>query len=155
MARPTQQPKADVSVALARMREFLHLTQDDLAKRLRVTTVTVARWETSHPPRGKTLERLLRFAQRNGPAVSADMFLRAITREKSEEYRRYRTAQILDAGNVQDLRVLLRELFEFERDSGQLDPLHDARKWNYFMMLADRLCLGGRKEFLGAVGEDE
>jgi len=149
MARPTQQPKADVSVALARMREFLHLTQDELAKRLRVSTVTVARWETSHPPRAKTLERLYRFAQRNGPGVSADMLLRAVTREKSDEYRRYRTAQILDAGNVQDLRALVRQLFEFERDHGELDPLHDAAKWDYFMQIADRLCIGGRNEFLG------
>jgi hypothetical protein len=125
------------------------------AARLRVALNTVSRWENSQPPRGASLEKLYRFAKRHGPAASAEILLRAITREKSEEYRRYRTAEILDAGNVQDLRVLLRELFTLERDNGQLDPLHDAQKWEYFMQLADRLCLDGRKEFLGAVGEDK
>ncbi len=135
------------------MRDFLHLTQDELSKRLRVTAVTVARWESSHPPRGKTLEKLYRFAQRNGPAVSADVFLRQLTREKETEYRRYRMAQILDAGNVQDLRILLRDWWQFEDAQGNVDPLHEheARRREYFLKMADRVCLGGRKEFLGEV----
>jgi transcriptional regulator with XRE-family HTH domain len=131
------------------MREAQGDTMETFARRLRVSLNTVSRWENSLPPTGRSLEKLYRFAKRHGPASSADALLQAITREKSEEYRRYRTAQILDAGNVQDLRVLLRQLFEFERENGQLDPLHDPEKWEYFLRLADRLCIGGRKEFLG------
>ena len=119
------------------------------ARKLKVAMNTVSRWENSLPPSGKSLEKLYRYAQRHGPAASAFTFLEAITREKDEEYRRYRTAQILDAGNVQDLRWLFRELFNLERDAGQLDPLHDAEKREMFLKIADRLCMGGRKEFLG------
>jgi transcriptional regulator with XRE-family HTH domain len=137
------------------MREYRGETMEEFAARLKVALNTVSRWENSQPPRGKSLEKLYRFAKRHGPVVSAVTLLSAITREKSAEYRRYRTAQIVDPGNVQDLRVLLRQLFEFERNSGQLDPLHDAAKWEFFMQLADRLCLDGRKEFLAATGEDD
>ena len=78
--------------------------------------------------------------------ASADTLLRAVTREKSEEYRRYRTAEILDAGNVQDLCILLRKWWNFEQLHGNVD---DQQRRKYFLMMADRLCLGGRKEFLG------
>src|SRR5215467_9779893 len=126
MGRPTSRPKSEVSLAITRMRESAGDTIESFAARLKVALNTVSRWENSQPPRGESLAKLYRFAKRHGPPTSADVLLRAITLEKSEEYRRYRTAQILDAGNVQDLRVLLRELFEFEREHDQLDPLHDA-----------------------------
>jgi transcriptional regulator with XRE-family HTH domain len=151
MARPTSTPKNETSAALTRMREYLGLTQEQFAQRLRVATTTVARWESSHPPRGKTLERLYRFAQRNGPAVTADTFLRQITREKEHEYRRYRTAQIIDAGNVQDLRMVLLALWQLEDSHGRVDPFHDPERREYLLKMADYLCIGGRKEFLGEV----
>ncbi len=97
--------------------------------------------------------RIYRFARRHGLADSADTLLRAITQEKSEEFRRYRSAQILDAGNVQDLRVLLREFWESEQLQGEVDPVFDEQRRNYFLQLADRLFIGGRKELLGDIDE--
>jgi transcriptional regulator with XRE-family HTH domain len=131
------------------MREAQGDTMESFARKLRVSLNTVSRWENSLPPRGKSLEKLYRYAKRHGPETSAATLLRSITDEKSQEYRRYRTQQILDAGNVQDLRVLFRELWELEATAGRLDPLHDSAKREYFLLMADHLFVGGRKEFLG------
>jgi transcriptional regulator with XRE-family HTH domain len=137
------------------MREAQGESMEAFAKRMKVALNTVSRWENSAPPRGKTLEKLYRFAKRNGPANSAEILLRAITREKSEEFRRWREAQILDAGNVQDLRVLLRELCQQEHANGELDPIHNRVRRDYLLKMADLLCIGGRKEILELLGETE
>src|SRR4029453_15587755 len=113
MARPTSRPKTEVSLAVTRTREAQGLTMESFAARLKGSLNSVSRWENSNPePSGKSLQKLYDFARKHGPATSADTLLRAITREKSEEHRRYRTAQILDPGNVQDLRILVRQLFD-------------------------------------------
>ena len=96
---------------------------ESFAARLRVALNTVSRCENSQPPRGKSLEKFYRFAKKNGPATSTDTLLRAITREKSEEYRRYRTAQILDAGNVEELRFLVRTWWGLRERQGHRGPV--------------------------------
>jgi transcriptional regulator with XRE-family HTH domain len=152
MGRPTSRIKSETSLAVTRMREHLGESMERFASRMRVSLNSVSRWENSQPPKGRTLERLFRAAKRHGPASSAATLLAAITREKSDQYRRYRTAQIIDEGNVHDLRLLLRELWDFESGQGNVDPFHDSVRREYLLKLADGLCLGGRKEFLG---EDE
>jgi hypothetical protein len=124
---------------------------ESFAVRMRVALNTVSRWENSAPPRGKALEKLYRFAKRHGPATSEDTLLRAITGEKSEEYRRYRMAEILHPGNVQDLRMVLLHLWQHEEAQGQLHPVFDQQRREYLLKMADYLCMGGRKEFLGEV----
>jgi hypothetical protein len=104
-------------------------------------------------PSGKFLEKLYRFAKRHGPATSADTFLRAITREHEQISRRYREALILSPENVQEVRALLRELWQFEEANGNVDPQHDPVRRNYLLKLAERLCLNGRKDLIP--GEDE
>jgi transcriptional regulator with XRE-family HTH domain len=151
MSRPNTRGKNPLSLAVTRMREVHGPSMEAFAKRLRVALNTVSRWENSRPPSGKSLEMLYRFAKKHGPATSTDMLLRAITREKSEEFRRYRAAEILDAANLQDVRILLRKLWNFEEAKGNVDPLHEPERREYLLKFSDRLCLGGRKEFLGEV----
>jgi len=153
MPRPASSPKSEVSVAVTRIRERHGFTMETFAVRMKVALNTVSRWENSLPPRGKALEKLYRFAKRNGHAASEATLLAAITREKSAEFRRYRMAQVLDPGNVHDMRVLLREWWQWEERNGNVDPFHDPERREYFLQLADFLSEGGRKEFLGEESE--
>ena len=133
------------------MRESLGLTMEEFAARLKVAMNTVSRWENSRPPTGPSLERLYRFAKRNGPASSAETLLAAITSEKKAEFRRYRTAEIMNAENLQHSRDLLRGLWKWVEENGTLRDTEDTTR-EFILALADRWFLGGRKEFLG---EDE
>jgi transcriptional regulator with XRE-family HTH domain len=151
MGRPTSRPKSAVSLAITRMREAQGDTMESFAVRLKVALNTVSRWENSLPPTGKSLEKLYRFAKRHGPATSANTLLRAITREKSAEFARYRMAEIIDPGNVQDLRMVLLALWQFEDAHGGVDPFHEPQRREYLLKMADYLCIGGREEFLGEV----
>lgn len=124
---------------------------ESFAARMKVALNTISRWENSQPPRGKSLRKLYSFAKRHGQAASAETFLRQLNREHDEEYRRIRTAVLGSAENVQDLRVLLRELWDFEKTKPDKDPFHDALRRVYLLKMADRLWLGGRDEFLGEI----
>ena len=119
------------------------------ARQIGVQLNTVSRWENSLPPTGESLDRLYRYAKKHGPATSAATLLAAVTREKSEEFQRYRMAQILDPQNVHDLRVLLHQWWQSEDADGCVDPVHNAERREYFLQMADRLHPGGRKAFLG------
>jgi transcriptional regulator with XRE-family HTH domain len=66
MARPPVKPKNSVSVILSEMRRQLGMTQADLAQALNVALPTIGRWESAGPPTGRSLERLVRFAQEKG-----------------------------------------------------------------------------------------
>ena len=150
MGRPSTRPKSEVSLAITRMRENQGDTMEAVAARLKVALNTVSRWENLRPPRGKSLQKLYEaFAKRHGHAASAETFLRQLNREHDEEYRRIRTAVLGSAENVQDLRVLLRELWELEETKPNKDPFHDALRRTHLLKMADCLWLGGRDEFLG------
>lgn len=55
--------KSAVSLELARLRRHLNETQEVFAQRMKVNPVTVARWETTHPPSRQTLERIAEVAE--------------------------------------------------------------------------------------------
>jgi transcriptional regulator with XRE-family HTH domain len=144
MARPTSRFLTEPSAALVEMRNYLHLTQEQLAQRLRVSSITVSRWETTHPPRGKTLQRLRDFAKRQGATGAVGRFQTQIELEKDAEYRRIRRAQILDAKNLMNIKAHLIMWWSFEMVQGM-----NAQRREWFLELVDRLWDGGRKEFLG------
>jgi len=74
MARPSVKPKNSVSVTLIGMRRQLGMTQAELARALGVALPTVGRWESWSPPTGKSLERLVLFAEEKGlSTTSADL----------------------------------------------------------------------------------
>jgi transcriptional regulator with XRE-family HTH domain len=50
--------KNEVSEAVRKLRSSFNLTQDEFARKLGVAVVSVARWETSRPPRGKSAKVL-------------------------------------------------------------------------------------------------
>jgi transcriptional regulator with XRE-family HTH domain len=135
------------------MREAQGDTMETFARRLQVALNTVSRWENSKPPTGRSLEKLYLFAKRHGPATCADTLGCAIAREREDRVRekedqsrsRYRAAQILDPGNLADARGTLSALWRFEQAGGGLD--HRQRR-ELLLQLADRLCLGGRKDLL-------
>lgn len=66
-----------VQKALVALRGQLHLTQQDLAVAMNVTTVTVARWETSRSPSALSLLELAAFASKSGAAEIGEIFRRA------------------------------------------------------------------------------
>jgi transcriptional regulator with XRE-family HTH domain len=126
------------------MREAQGLTMEAFARKMRVAMNTVSRWENSLPPSGKSLEKVHAYAQIHGPATSADTLLRAITREKTDEYRRYRTAQILDPGNLHDVQLVLRRLYRAVR--ADINPFFEAAMLEDLLLLADFLLPGKRAE---------
>ncbi len=64
------------SVALVQLRKSLNTTQEEFAKLANVSKVTVARYETTHPPTGDTLLHISRVAARNGEMASSASFKR-------------------------------------------------------------------------------
>lgn len=84
-------PRRSVSLQyfVKALRDALHLTQQELAVALNKTVTTVARWETSRPPKGKMLLELHDFALRGGLPEIATVFKDALAREKGvlEVYR--------------------------------------------------------------------
>jgi transcriptional regulator with XRE-family HTH domain len=51
---------------LIELRAQLGETQQAFAHRVGAAVTSVARWETTYPPRGRTLDRLARIAEENG-----------------------------------------------------------------------------------------
>lgn len=71
----TRHPASD---AVLDLREALEKTQPELAMMVGASRTSVARWETSHPPRGETLLRLAKFAKqqaigKHGPTVGESL----------------------------------------------------------------------------------
>jgi transcriptional regulator with XRE-family HTH domain len=74
VSRPVSRPRTAVQQALIELRRQLGITQLQLALKVDVTPTTTARWETTHPPRGPTLERIASFAEGQGALVWAKVF---------------------------------------------------------------------------------
>jgi transcriptional regulator with XRE-family HTH domain len=65
MARPSAKEKQQISLAVIELRRRLGETQQDFANRLGIALPTVARYETSSPPRGAVLDRIAQLAREN------------------------------------------------------------------------------------------
>jgi transcriptional regulator with XRE-family HTH domain len=172
MPRPTSRKKSAVSLALTALREGLGDTQQQFAVRLATTTVTIARWETSHPPSGKTLERLIKVAKKYRHAESMKIFDAAFRRETYWRDVERRIGQIRDRFNLKDAndqlqlllmatepRVLPETPEERQMDiqaladmrEMQLEELHRqlSEVREAALKLADLIAVGGRKDYLG------
>lgn len=68
----------EVQQALRNLRTALGLTQQDLAVKLGKAVATVARWETSRPPRGAELAEILAFAVQANQPAAASVLARAL-----------------------------------------------------------------------------
>jgi hypothetical protein len=55
-----------------------------MALTLNVTPTTTARWETTHPPRGRALLQIANLAESRGALVWADVFRKAWAQQKNE-----------------------------------------------------------------------
>jgi transcriptional regulator with XRE-family HTH domain len=89
MSRPRKKKtKTDVQLALIDLRRHLQMTQLQLANALGLTPVTVARWETTQPPRGSALQRLVEFADSRGAIVWANIFSSAQRQQDEMEDQR-------------------------------------------------------------------
>jgi transcriptional regulator with XRE-family HTH domain len=71
-------PKTEVQEAVIALRRALGLTQQQLSEAMKVTVVTVCRWETVRPPSGLSLVRLADFARDSGNDRIETIFRRAI-----------------------------------------------------------------------------
>jgi transcriptional regulator with XRE-family HTH domain len=60
----TRKKRTPIQEAVRQLRQRLNLTQERLAQQLGVVLASVARWESSRPPKGYSLARLHMFAQR-------------------------------------------------------------------------------------------
>jgi len=80
MARPI------VALALRQLRLSLGCTQDEFARRLKVQLPTVGKWETSHPPAGHRLKKLLLLARAHRHPAT-EVFRRALEEERLMKVR--------------------------------------------------------------------
>jgi len=97
----------DVQQAIVELRRRLGMTQQALAVHLGKAVVTVARWETTRPPKGESLVALIRMAQAAGHDDLAAVFTRSLgvglPRARSAVHR-------TEAGAADAIRALRVEL---------------------------------------------
>src|SRR6478672_1867140 len=90
----------DVPTTVRKLRGVYGETQQQFSARLGIAVVTLARWETSRPPRGDWLDKLADLAEQRGLREYAETFRagketeakgvgrpRRQVREKDPEYR--------------------------------------------------------------------
>jgi transcriptional regulator with XRE-family HTH domain len=70
-----------VSEALIELRALLNETQQQFANRLGTAVTTIARYETSRPPKGRVLAQLEQIAQAEGHSVCGDAFRIALEKD--------------------------------------------------------------------------
>lgn len=167
MARPTLRLKSELSLAVARLRESMNLTQQQFAQRLRVTPVSLGRYETSRPPRGKILERLYRIAAKQQHS-SASIFSRAMADQKQQDDLRRRMGAILDPLNVKEAHDRLiaayaehLKLMDNILNTPSIDGVDQfiliaaQAEGEQLLKMADLLMIGGRKELKELTGETD
>ena len=107
--------KNRVSLALVGFRRELKLTQEGFAKLLGVSTVTVARYETSHPPNREALLRISEFALKQGAMRSA------------AELRALYLDDVLNSFEKHP-----QDFVDFNGYKGRIiETLHDSEEWAY------------------------
>ncbi len=70
--------RSSVTKAVQELRSHFGETQQQFAQRIKTAVVTIARWETSRPPSGEALERLLALAQSENLAECTHVFEQAL-----------------------------------------------------------------------------
>src|SRR5215469_12905886 len=75
-----------VQKALMALRKALGMTQQQLSEALKVTVVTVCRWETVRPPSGLSLVRLADFATESGKLDIAEVFRKTVRETQRRSY---------------------------------------------------------------------
>jgi transcriptional regulator with XRE-family HTH domain len=78
--------KTDIQEAVIALRKELGLTQQQLSEAMKVTVVTVCRWETVRPPSGLSLVRLAEFARQSGNDRIAGIFQSVIFETYHKSY---------------------------------------------------------------------
>jgi transcriptional regulator with XRE-family HTH domain len=142
--RPSRQ-KTAVSSAVTRLRQFLGETQTQFGKRFAVTKVTVARWETSHPPTRDTLQRILRVADENVFPGAAVLRIAAHTDEAAD--REFgRLVSIAQKGNIFEAGELLKTAWLQALAISDQEP-HKPVLLDSLLQVADRLTIFGRMPF--------
>jgi transcriptional regulator with XRE-family HTH domain len=81
MARPRKSEPNPVSDAVQKLRNCLNQTQQEFANSLGVAITTVARWETTRPPKGRALSDLNKLALENKQWELAKIFGDALADE--------------------------------------------------------------------------
>ena len=81
MARPTARTRSAISDAIIKLRATLGESQQQFANRLGSAVTTIARYETSRPPRGKALAQLADLARSTGQLELARVFSDALEGE--------------------------------------------------------------------------
>src|SRR5262245_53471282 len=97
--------KTSIQKTLIDMRRRLNVTQQQLAARLKITTVTVGRWESTRSPTGSSLTQLAAFAAQVGDTKSAEIFrAAAMPRADVDAFQAYKLAQAA-AKALEQIRV--------------------------------------------------
>ena len=81
MARPTSRTRNPISAAMIRLRRALGDNQQQFANRTKTAVTTIARYETSRPPKGKILAQFARMAEEAGHHDIAKIFSEALEGE--------------------------------------------------------------------------
>src|SRR5271156_458013 len=81
MARPTARSRNPTSEAVVHLRQALGESQQQFANRNQTAITTIARYETSRPPKGKALAQFARLAEEAGRHDIASVFERALENE--------------------------------------------------------------------------
>jgi transcriptional regulator with XRE-family HTH domain len=87
MSRPRK--RTSVQKALIQLRKKLGLSQQGLSEALKVTSISVCRWETSRPPTGFSLLKLEQFAHDSSAPEIAAIFRRAIDVERPKHFYKF------------------------------------------------------------------
>ena len=71
--------RQDITKAVRQVRKHFGETQPQFAQRMKTAVVTIARWETSRPPRGESLEDFLALAKSENLADCVEVFREALS----------------------------------------------------------------------------
>jgi transcriptional regulator with XRE-family HTH domain len=139
-----------VQQALVDLRRHLEITQLELALQLGVTPGSVARWETTYPPRERALQRLAEFADRKGELVWASIFHGAL--DQAEEIRYNRALRMADESL--DFEAAISNVYRAVRASGD-DPRRDRRLLDYWNRILDVLIPAHRLVIQYAIRDNQ
>src|ERR1035437_96317 len=78
MPRPTSRERDPISIAVARLRQSFGESQQEFANRTGLAITTVARYETSRPPQGESLDLFCALARQQGLTEVAETFRNAL-----------------------------------------------------------------------------
>src|SRR5689334_10060900 len=137
MARNASREKSDLSYAVVQLRKSFGDTQNAFADRLGITPIVVARWETTRPPRDKSLELLLNVAEKQGD-ISQYVFRKYLREERGLQSRFDRLANSLKPEYESETRNLIRDLMFHIGTHDQLDIEERARWLSYLVEIGER-----------------